>query len=107
MITKITIYNSLPQKAKKVKTLITIANQKQNELRNGIKQGFEQGKRLSIQQNMGTLKSAHAKFIGVKRALPPELWYGFLGAISPLPGGSVLGIGVGILIKALKHKKIK
>ena len=56
---------------------------------------------------MGTLKSAHAKFIGVKKALPPELWYGFLGAISPLPGGSFLGIGVGILIKALKHKKIK
>ena len=107
MIKSIQTYNIVPKSPKIARNLISIANQKQYELRNGIKQGFEQGKRLSIQQNMGTLKSAHAKFIGVKRALPPELWYGFLGALSPLPGGSVLGIGVGILIKALKHKKIK
>ena len=74
MIKNIHQYNIVSKSPKIARNLISIANQKQYELRQGVKKGFEQGKRLSIQQNMGTIKSAHAKFIGVKRALPPELW---------------------------------
>ena len=105
MIKSIQTYNIVPKSPKIARNLISIANQKQYQLRQGVKEGVEKGKRLSVQKNMGVVKSTHAKFIGVKRALPPELWYGFLGAISPLPGGTIIGIGVGILIKALKHKK--
>ena len=50
MIKSIQTYNIVPKSPKIARNLISIANQKQNELRNGIKQGFEQGKRLSIQQ---------------------------------------------------------
>lgn len=96
-----------PQSSNGIKKIINTVTTQQRQLRQGIKDGVAKGKRLSAQQKRNTIGSAHAQLVGIKRALSPELWYGFWGAISPLPGGTALGIGVGMLIKALKHKKIK
>lgn len=102
MIKNVSMHCIIPQSTKTVKNIVGVVKTQQRQLTQGIKDGIEQGRRLSLLQQRGTIKTAQAKFMGIKRALPPELWYGFLGAISPLPGGTVIGIGVGRLIKILK-----
>ena len=98
-------YNIITKKNKSVRNLIKTANQKQYLLRQGIKEGIAKGKRLSVQQQRNSISTIQAEIIGIKRALPPELWYAFLGTISPLPGGTILGIAFGKIIKILKSIK--
>lgn len=102
MIKNISIYNIVPKSTNAVKNIVGIAKTQQQQLTQGVKEGVEKGKRLSSIQQRGTIKTAQAKLIGIKRALPQELWYGFLGTLAPLPGGTIMGIGLGRLIKLLK-----
>lgn len=105
MIKSLSIYSIVPKSTKTVKEIVGVAKTQKQQLSSGIKEGIEKGRRLSAQQQRGKLKTAQAQLIGIKRALPPELWYGFLGTISPVPGGTIIGIGLGRLIKVLKNIK--
>lgn len=105
MIKNVSMYSIVPKSTNAVKNIVGIAKTQQQQLTQGVKEGIEKGRRLSLQQQRGTIKTAQAKLVGIKRALPPELWYGFLGTISPVPGGTIIGIGLGRLIKVLKNIK--
>ena len=105
MIKKIQVSNITTHSTNTIKSIANTASTKQKQLMQNVKDGIEKGRRLSVLQHRGTIKAVQAKLIGIKRTLPPELWYGFLGTFTPIPGGTILGIGVGKLIKVLKKIK--
>lgn len=65
--------------------------------------GAECGERLARRQNIGAIKSARLKFIGANRKLPENFWFVLVGACSPVPFGTYMGIGLGKLFHYIKR----
>ncbi len=79
--------------------------------KNNFKTGWQTGTRLSKIKKHNQLRSCADKFVGgfsktkVKQEHIPMI-LGGIGAVSPIPGGSIVGYGVGKLItKMLKAFK--
>lgn len=102
MVNRVSINKMIYKCSHSVKGMRQAAINQKKKISLGVEDGLRKGQRLSNIQHRGAIARTQAKFIGVKRTLPDELFYGAVGTCIPVPFGTIIGIGVAKLIKRLK-----